>query len=92
MKIYAIKIALRGVSPMVWRRLRLSGDTSLAALHYMIQIVFGWYDDYLHKFHIYGKDYGIPRVGSIGLEDSLRQLRRAAHGGDRRAFSRPRFP
>jgi hypothetical protein len=42
---------------MVWRRLRIAADTSLAAPHYIIQIVQGWDDDYLHQFHIYGKDY-----------------------------------
>ncbi|MDX2504157.1 MAG: hypothetical protein QNL62_06750 [Gammaproteobacteria bacterium] len=33
MKNYSIKIALRGVSPMIWRRLRIPGSTSLADLH-----------------------------------------------------------
>ncbi|WP_416240649.1 IS1096 element passenger TnpR family protein, partial [Klebsiella pneumoniae] len=39
MKIYVIKIAVHGVSPMVWRRLRIAADTSLAALHFIFQIV-----------------------------------------------------
>ncbi|UPF36396.1 plasmid pRiA4b ORF-3 family protein [Serratia marcescens] len=42
MKIYVIKIAVHGVSPMVWRRLRIAADTSLAALHFIFQIVQGW--------------------------------------------------
>lgn len=58
MKTYGIKIALRGVSPMIWRRLRVPGNTSLAQLHRAIQIAYHWDDDYLHQFHIYGKDYG----------------------------------
>lgn len=70
MKHYSIKIVLRGVSPMIWRRLKLSGDTSLASLHYIIQIVNGWDDDYLHQFHIYGQDYAIPREGGISCEDA----------------------
>ncbi|NHB90454.1 hypothetical protein C5471_23365 [Photorhabdus tasmaniensis] len=32
MKTYIMKVALRGISPMVWRRFKLSGETSLAAL------------------------------------------------------------
>ncbi|EDY9238424.1 plasmid pRiA4b ORF-3 family protein, partial [Salmonella enterica subsp. enterica] len=36
MKVYIIKIAVRGVSPMVWRRLRIAADTSLTALHFII--------------------------------------------------------
>ena len=45
MKTYLIKVALRGISPMIWRRLRIQGNTSLADLHYIIQIAMGW-DDY----------------------------------------------
>ena len=70
MKIYVIKIAVRGVSPMVWRRLRIAADTSLAALHFIFQIVQGWGDDYIHQFHIYGKDYGISYDGGIGFPDN----------------------
>ena len=69
MKNYSIKIALRDVSPMIWRRLRVSGHTSLANLHHMIQIVFGWEDDYLHLYHIYGKDYGIAYAGGLSFSD-----------------------
>jgi transposase InsO family protein len=42
----------RGVSPTIWRRLRLQGNTSLAGLHHIIQIAMGWDDEYLHYFHI----------------------------------------
>lgn len=70
MKIYVIKIAVHGVSPMVWRRLRIAADTSLAALHFIFQIVQDWGDDHLHQFHIYGKDYGISYEGGIGFVDN----------------------
>ena len=39
-KIYSIKFAFRGVSPMVWRRMEIPGNTSLAILHDIIQIIF----------------------------------------------------
>ena len=69
MKTYAIKIALRGVSPMIWRRLRINGSMSLADFHQVIQIVFGWDDEHLHRFHIYGKDYGIAYAGGLSFSD-----------------------
>jgi len=69
MKLYNIKIALRGASPMVWRRLRIPGDTSLAQLHAIIQIAYNWDDEYLHQFHIYGKDYGISYPGGITFSE-----------------------
>ncbi|WP_422108870.1 IS1096 element passenger TnpR family protein, partial [Xenorhabdus bovienii] len=64
-----MKVALLGISPMVWHRFRLSGEISLAALHYIIQIVQGWQDDHLHQFRIYGKNYGISYSGGIGFPD-----------------------
>ncbi|NOI26665.1 plasmid pRiA4b ORF-3 family protein, partial [Vibrio mediterranei] len=70
MKAYIIKVALRDVSPMVWRRFRLASDTSLAHLHFIIQIAHGWDDEYLHKFRIYGKDYGIYHEGGITFSDN----------------------
>jgi len=78
MKAYIIKIALRGVSPMVWRRLQMSGNISLAGLHHIIQIANGWEDEYLHQFHIYGKDYGISYEGescALFLDRDSNQLR-----------------
>ncbi|CRY55813.1 Plasmid pRiA4b ORF-3-like protein [Yersinia intermedia] len=70
MKIYVIKIAVSEVSPMVWRRLRIAADTSLAALHFIFQIVQGWDNDYLHQFHIHGKDFGISYEGGICFPDN----------------------
>ncbi|MEX9278350.1 hypothetical protein AB7Z19_26625, partial [Escherichia coli] len=87
MKIYVIKIAVHGVSPMVWRRLRIAADTSLAALHFIFQIVQGWGDDHLHQFHIYGKDYGISYEGGIGFVDNpFRVVRHCCKVSDEAAF------
>ncbi|MCC8368442.1 hypothetical protein J8V57_19855 [Xenorhabdus sp. PB61.4] len=55
MKTYIVKVALRWSSPVVWCRFRLSGETSLAAFHYIIQLAQGWQDDHLHQFRIYSK-------------------------------------
>lgn len=33
MKIYTLRIVLRGISPMIWRRVRIPEATSLAELH-----------------------------------------------------------
>ncbi|MFT8259203.1 MAG: plasmid pRiA4b ORF-3 family protein (plasmid) [Candidatus Symbiodolus clandestinus] len=74
MKAYTIKVALRGVSPMVWRRFSVTADMSLACLHYIIQIAQGWNDEYLHQFHIYGKDYGIAYEGGISFSDDPYQV------------------
>jgi hypothetical protein len=73
-KIYSLKFVLRGVSPMVWRRMQISGETSLAILHDIIQIIFGWDDEYLHQFHIYGKDYGKCYDGGLMFSDNAHKV------------------
>lgn len=78
MRLYFIKVSLQGVSPMVWRRLRVPEVTSLARLHDCIQIVNGWDDDHLHQFHIYGKDYGICYEGGLSYGDDAYSV----HFGD----------
>ncbi|TDB57836.1 IS1096 element passenger TnpR family protein [Photorhabdus khanii] len=50
MKSYVVRVTLRGVSSIIWRRFRLSNETSLATFHYIIQIAQGWHDDHLHQF------------------------------------------
>ena len=55
---------------MVWRRVKIPGTASLATLHYIIQSLFGWHDDHLHQFHIYGKDYGIYYDGGVTFSDN----------------------
>jgi hypothetical protein len=74
MKNYFIKMALRGISPMVWRRLQIPGNISLAKLHHIIQIVYGWDDEHLHQFHIHGKDYGISYLGGIAFSDDANKV------------------
>src|SRR5215813_6708906 len=56
--IYQLRIVLRDISPLIWRRLLVRSDTTLAHLHRMLQILFAWSDEHLHHFHIFGKDYG----------------------------------
>lgn len=56
--IYQLRIVLRGISPLIWRRLLVRSDTTLAQLHLMLQIIFNWSNEHLHRFHVFGKDYG----------------------------------
>ena len=77
--IYQLRIVLRGISPLIWRRLLVSSATTLAQLHRMLQILFAWSNEHLHHFHIYGKDYGSNGadtrhvlLGSFGLQQGER--------------------
>lgn len=73
--IYQFRIYVKGVSPMVWRRILASGDTTIAALHEIMQILMDWYDVHLHHFLIRGKRYGIGRIGTMGFMDDPYQVR-----------------
>ena len=62
--IYQLKIVLRDVTPMIWRRLLVASTTTIADLHASIQLAMGWEDLHLHQFLIYGKAYGRDGNGS----------------------------
>jgi hypothetical protein len=59
---------------MVWRRLLIPAETSLATLHQIIQIIYHWDNDYLHQFHIHGEDYGISYAGGIAFSHDAREV------------------
>ena len=75
--IYQLKIVLRDVTPMIWRRLLVTNTTTIADLHAIIQITMGWEDLHLHQFRIYGKAYGVYRDGGITFADNPHQVRLA---------------
>ena len=66
---YQLKVVLRGISPMIWRRLVLAGDSTIVDLHFVLQIAFGWRDGHLHRFRIHGREYGIGRRGGRSFPD-----------------------
>lgn len=67
--LYQLKVWIRGISPMVWRRLLVRSDSTLADLHYTLQIAIGWSDAHLNRFHLHGKDYGVSHIDGIGFAD-----------------------
>ena len=39
--VYQLRVVLRGISPLIWRRLLVRGDSTIADLHHALQIAFG---------------------------------------------------
>ena len=74
-QLYQLHVSLLAISPAIWRRLLVRSDTTLADLHYTLQIAFDWSDSHLHRFVIHGKAYGIAQPGGIGFADDPRQIR-----------------
>jgi hypothetical protein len=58
LSIYQLRIVLRGISPLIWRRVLVHSTATLAHLHAILQILFAWSDEHLHSFYIHGKEYG----------------------------------
>jgi hypothetical protein len=76
--VYQLRITLRDVSPLVWRRLLVRSDTTIAQLRDIVQIAMGWEDVHLHQFRIHGKAYGVYRGGGFTFVDNPRQVQLAA--------------
>jgi hypothetical protein len=77
---YQLRIVLRGVSPLIWRRVLVRDDTTIADLHAAFQVVLGWSDEHLHRFVIHGKAYGSARLGGISFSDDPQRVRLTALG------------
>lgn len=67
---YQLRIWLKRISPMIWRRVVLNGNISIKDLHYIIQIIMGWSDTHLNTFTIHGKTYGVPHIGGVNFKDN----------------------
>ena len=62
-KVYQLRTALREISPAIWRRVLVRSDSTIADLHYTVQIAMGWTDSHMNRFVIHGKEYGVPHIG-----------------------------
>jgi hypothetical protein len=58
-----LHLAVRDVTPRIWRQLRVPDTIWLSRLHDTIQILFSWYDYQLHRFNVHGVFYGNPGKG-----------------------------
>ena len=69
----ALRIELLDVVPMVWRRVLVSNQSTLASLHNYLQWVMGRTDTHAHEFHVgagvvVAPDWWIHEVGLDSLK------------------------
>ena len=69
-----LRVVIRGLSPLIWRRVVIGVDASLADLHQVLQVCFGWSDVHLHRFRIHGREYGLWRPGTAGFDEDSRHV------------------
>lgn len=75
--VYQLCVVLADISPLIWRGLAVTGSTTLAELHRVIQAAFGWDEDnheFLHEFTVHGASYGTSggcswTGGEVSLDD-----------------------
>ena len=60
---------------MIWRRLLVRGDSTVAQLHEVLQIAFGWNDEHLNRFEIRGREYAVYREGGGLISIDVRRVR-----------------
>jgi hypothetical protein len=72
--VYHLRVVLRGVSPLIWRRLLVRSDSTIADLHATLQIALGWSDEHLNRFVIHGREYGVSHLGGLGFRDDPHQV------------------
>jgi len=77
---FGFRIVLEGVSPLVWRRMLIPAGTSIALLHEVLQLAFGWDGERLHRFVVHGREYGIGYAGGIGFSDHPHAVRLSRFG------------
>ena len=73
--VYQLRVVVRGVSPLIWRRLLIPADTTIADLHAVLQVAFGWTGTHLHRFVVQGREYGIGYVGGPSFGGGPRRVR-----------------
>jgi hypothetical protein len=69
-EIYQFYIWIKRISPMIWRRLLVRYDSTIADLHYYIQIAMGWEDIHLNQFMIRGVPYGVYHSCGMSFSDN----------------------
>ena len=66
--VYQLKITLRGIRPLIWRRVQVHSDVTLAHLHWVIQFAMGWTNSHLHSFSIQEMEYSL-NMPSLGFDE-----------------------
>lgn len=59
-RLYQFKIALRGVSPPIWRQVQVWENYTLDQFHRALQVAMGWENCHLYEFRIGGAMYRDP--------------------------------
>jgi hypothetical protein len=74
-KILQFKVWLIGLSPMIWRRIRVPDSLTLRQLHGVIQVVMGWEGIHLFQFMLRARRFGSLELAARSPDVVLSELR-----------------
>lgn len=72
---YQLRIELKDVQPLVWRRLVVPQNVTLTKLAIILQFVMGWHGGHVHEFVVGRMHYGIPDEDWPGAEPFVDERR-----------------
>lgn len=86
--LYQLRIELKEVQPIVWRRLLVPENVTLAKLNSILYQTMGWHGGHLHEYVVGRMHYGIPDDDWPGAEPMVDErrvrLNTLVEGGARR--------
>jgi len=74
-RVVGLRVVVRGVSPLIWRRLTVAESMSLVVFHEVLQVVFGWSGERLHEFRVHGRTFDRLSGGDAGAALTRLELR-----------------
>lgn len=81
-----LRIEIKYIEPLIWRRVTVSTSINLAALHKVIQVSMGWLDYHLWEFMVADRRYGIPDPDRPQVLDAATPRLASILGPDRIEF------
>lgn len=68
--VISLRIAIRGIEPLIWRRIEVPATITLPKLHMIFQDALGWTNSHLHTFYIGDKEFGYEdELGELDIVD-----------------------
>ena len=65
--VYQLKLAMKGITPKIWRRIQVPENYTFMDLHNAIQAAMNWDDYHLHEFEMQNPKTGqLDRIGTKG--------------------------
>jgi hypothetical protein len=89
--VYQVRVTLREVRPVVWRRVLVTGDITLGRLHRVLQAAMGWEESHLHMFRVQGRRFSNPKHkldddGDVKVHDERSITLDVATGGGKQSI------